>query len=132
MPFLTLTINLITTKNYLMSTLSKDYSQSGSNYHDQAAATGLAARYHKLIEDLKFSHFALISLAILVGSCLGGVAAMYVLMAGLPIWAVGIGLAASLANLVACIAQAPTKWVVNLFTRSVIVNAILFTVSVLL
>ncbi len=105
--------------------LGKDAVSSQS--HSQKVAG--KSWYARLIQDLTFSHFALISLAILFGSCLGGVAAMYVLMAGFPIWAVGIGLAASLANLVACIAQAPTRWVVNLFTFSVVVNLLLFIVS---
>lgn len=91
---------------------------------------GLLSRWNQLIDDLKFSHFGLICISILFGSCMGGVAAMFILQAGMPIWVVGIALAVSLANLVASIAQAPTKWVVNLFTLSLIVNLILLLVAI--
>lgn len=91
---------------------------------------GLLGRWHKMIEDLEFSHFALICISILFGSCMGGVAAMFIMQAGMPIWVVGIALAVSLANLVASIAQAPTKWVVNLFTLSLVVNIILLLIAV--
>jgi hypothetical protein len=113
-----------------MSTYSSHLGKTEMNLQSHTTTSSAGTGwYSRLIEDLKFSHFGLISLAILFGSCLGGVAAMYVLMAGFPIWAVGVGLAASLANLVACIAQAPTRWVVNLFTFSVVVNLLLFILS---
>jgi hypothetical protein len=88
------------------------------------SSTGLTLmqRYDRFIEGLKFSHFGLISMAILFGSCLGSIAAMCVFYNGAPIWVFAIGLFASMANLVACIGQAPTKWVVNIFVLSVLVN----------
>ena len=92
--------------------------------------TGLLGSWNKMIDNLKFSHFGLICISILFGSCMGGVAAMYILQAGMPIWVVGIALSASLANLVASIAQAPTKWVVNLFALSLVINLILLLVAI--
>lgn len=83
------------------------------------------SRYDKLIEDLKFSYFGLISMTILIGSIVGGIATMYVFENGAPFWQFVIGLAVSMANLVTAISQAPTKWVINLFALSVIVNTIL-------
>lgn len=83
------------------------------------------SRYDKLIEDFKFSYFGLISMTILIGSIVGGIATMYVFENGAPFWQFVIGLAVSMANLVAAISQAPTKWVINLFALSVIVNTIL-------
>lgn len=112
-----------------MSTYSSHLSKNEVSLQTSSASTTSNGWYAKLIDNLTFSHFGLISVAILFGSCLGGVAAMYVLMARLPIWAVGIGLSVSLANLVACIAQAPTKWVVNLFVLSIVVNLLLFVVA---
>lgn len=108
-----------------MTTYAKQLDQAASNRQ----SLGLLGRYHRLIEDLKFSHFGLICISILFGSCMGGVAAMYILEAGMPIWVVGIALAVSLANLVASIAQAPTKWVVNLFTFSLIINLLLLLIA---
>ena len=76
-------------------------------------------------EQLRFSHFAIISLSILVGSCLGGIASMYVFMNGAPFWQFVLGLGVSMANLVASIAQAPTRWVLLVFTASLLINLLL-------
>lgn len=109
-----------------MTTYAKHYEGTTVTQHN----SGVSGRWNKMIENLKFSHFALICISILFGSCMGGVAAMYILQAGMPIWVVGIALAVSLANLVASIAQAPTKWVVNLFAFSLLVNIILLLIAV--
>lgn len=101
-----------------MSTVAKNFSQSQAN----SSELSLSARYNKFIEDLKFSHFGLISMAILFGSIMGGIAAMYVFENQAPMWQFILGLGVSMANLVASIAQAPTKWVFNLLVLSVIVN----------
>lgn len=101
-----------------MSTVAKNFSQSQAS----SSELSLSARYNKFIEDLKFSHFGLISMAILFGSIMGGIAAMYVFENQAPMWQFILGLGVSMANLVASIAQAPTKWVFNLLVLSVIVN----------
>jgi hypothetical protein len=79
-------------------------------------------RYETFIKRIEFYHFGIITMAILTGSCLGSISAMFVFYNGAPIWVFAIGLFASLANLVACISQAPTKWVVIFFALSVAVN----------
>ena len=104
-----------------MSTIAKNFSQSQANSNELS----LSAHYNKFIEDLKFSHFGLISMAILIGSIMGGIAAMFVFQNNAPDWQFIVGLAFSMANLVACIAQAPTKWVFNLFALSLLVNTLL-------
>ncbi len=104
-----------------MATIAKTFNQSQSNSNELSLST----RYNKLIEDLKFSHFGLISMAILVGSIMGGIAAMFVFENHAPLWQFIVGLTFSMANLVASIAQAPTKWVFNLFVLSLLVNSIL-------
>jgi hypothetical protein len=68
-------------------------------------------------------------MAILIGSIMGGVAAMFVFQNDTPLWQFITGLAFTMANLVASIAQAPTKWVFNLFILSLIVNSILILVN---
>lgn len=103
-----------------MATLTKTYAGTSSMTSNSSASA-----YDKLIERLKFSHFALISMTILIGSCAGGIASMYVFMNGAPFWQFVLGLAVSMANLVAAISQAPTKWVFNLFVLSVVINAFL-------
>src|SRR5688572_23081997 len=86
-------------------------------------------KYEKLIEGLKFNHFAVIASAILIGSCLGSIAAMSLFYYHAPIWVFAIGLFATMANLIVCIAQAPTKWVVNLFAFSALVNTVLIIIA---
>jgi hypothetical protein len=108
-----------------MTTYAKHLNETTVRHYN----IGLLGRWNNMIENLKFSHFGLICISILFGSCMGGVAAMFILQAGMPIWVVGIALAASLANLVASIAQAPTKWVVNLFAISLLINIALLLIA---
>ena len=107
-----------------MSTIAKSFNQTQTN------ELSLSARYNKFIEDLKFSHFGLISMAILIGSCMGGIAAMFVFQNHAPEWEFIVGLIFSMMNLVACISQAPTKWVFNLFVLSLLVNSVLIIVNI--
>ena len=113
-----------------MTTITKSFGRAhASETHSNPTSKGLVGRYNKLIENLKFSHFGLVAMAILIGSIIGGLAAMFVFEAGAPFWQFIVGLTFSMANLVASIAQAPTKWVFNLFILSLIVNSILILVN---
>jgi hypothetical protein len=118
----------------IMSTLTKDLSEqemAGYNSRTQAAAPRKATilqRYDSFIESVKFSHFAIMAMAILIGSCLGSVAAMLLFYNGAPLWVFIIALFASLANLVVSISQSPTKWMVNTFILSVLVNLVLIAI----
>ncbi|MGZ3899798.1 MAG: hypothetical protein ACXVNM_01830 [Bacteroidia bacterium] len=85
--------------------------------------------YDKFIESLKFSYFGIISMTILIGSIVGGISAMYILKTDAPIWQLGLCMATAMANNVAAIGQAPTKWVVNLFLACIVVNAILILIN---
>lgn len=87
--------------------------------------------YDRFIESIKFSHFGVIAMAILFGSCLGSIATMKVFENNAPLWQFVLSLAVTMANLVACISQAPTKWVVNLFSLSVVVNVILLLLNII-
>lgn len=109
-----------------MSTVAKNFSQSQAS----SSELSLGARYNKFIEDLKFSHFGLISMTILFGSIMGGIASMYVFQSGAPMWQFIVGLSFSMANLVAAISQAPTKWAFNLFALSVVVNVLLILANI--
>lgn len=64
-------------------------------------------------------------MSILVVSCMGGIASMFVFQNHAPFWQFCIGLSVSMANLIACISQAPTKWVVNLSIAAILVNVAL-------
>jgi flagellar biosynthesis protein FliR len=87
--------------------------------------------YQALIEKLNFSYFGLISMTILIGSCLGGIAAMYILKEDAPIWQLALCMGVSMANNVAAISQAPTKWVVNSFIIGFVVNIILIVINII-
>jgi len=108
-----------------MTTLAKSYS------HTQAleSTTGLRGRYNAFIKKLEFSYFGLIAVAILVGSCLGSAATMKIFENNAPFWQFVLSLGITMANLVACISQAPTKWVVNLFGAGLVINTVLLAVN---
>jgi hypothetical protein len=108
-----------------MTTITKDFEVSSAAQLREYTGLSLSARYNNFIEGLKFSHFGLIVMTMLIGSMLGSISAMFVFYNGAPIWVFAIGLFAAVANLVACISQAPTKWVVNCFLLSVVVNVTL-------
>ena len=114
-----------------MTTITKSYGQSHTSHQTQSnsSSLSLSQRYDNYIESLKFSHFGLISMAILIGSIIGGIAAMFVFQANAPFWQFIVGLGFTMANLVASIAQAPTKWVFNLFVLSLIVNTLLIVTN---
>ncbi len=70
-------------------------------------------------------------MTILIGSIMGGIAAMFILKNDAPIWQLGICMASAMANNVAAIGQAPTKWVVNLFLACLSINIILILLNVI-
>jgi hypothetical protein len=110
-----------------MTTLAKTYGRVDS----RAQSSGLSLSYNRFIKKLEFSYFGLISMAILIGSCLGSIATMQVFQNNAPMWQFILSLGFSMANLVACIGQAPTKWVVNLFALCILGNAALLVANIL-
>lgn len=97
----------------------------------QSATKVQNSAYDKFIERLKFSYFGIISMTILIGSIVGGISAMYILKTDAPIWQLGLCMATAMANNVAAIGQAPTKWVVNLFLVCMVVNTLLILANIL-
>jgi len=89
-----------------------------------------SSSYDRLIQKLDFSYFGLISMTILVGSIIGGLSASVVLSNDAPIWQLCLVSAAAMASNTAAIAQAPTKWVVNLFIVSTLINLILILINI--
>ncbi len=112
-----------------MTTLAKTYSHVNQNEKVQSAS--LTAKYNLFIKKLEFSHYGIIAMAILIGSCLGSITTMKVFENNAPLWQFIVSLGFTMANLVTCIAQAPTKWVVNLFTASLLVNILLLVVNLI-
>lgn len=89
------------------------------------------SKYDQWIESLNFSYFGIISMTILVGSIIGGIAAAMILSTNAPIWQLGTCAAVSMGNNAAAIGQAPTKWIVNLFFISIVANGILILMNIL-
>lgn len=110
-----------------MTTLAKTYSHANQNQLVQSGS--LSARYNLFIKKLEFSHFGIIAMAILIGSCLGSITTMKIFENHAPDWQFIVSLGITMANLVACISQAPTKWVVSLFTASIVVNTLLLVIN---
>lgn len=110
-----------------MTTFAKSY------HHVQASenTNTLSNRYNAFIKEIEFSHYGIIAMAILIGSCLGSITTMQIFQQGAPLWQFIVSLAFTMANLVACIAQAPTKWVVNFFAACILVNGILLAINIL-
>lgn len=104
--------------------MEKTISIKSSDY-SQVSHTSKKSKYDLFIENLNFSYFGLISMTILAGSIIGGIAAALILGNNAPIWELGLCAAVSMANNTAAIGQAPTKWVFNLFVLSILVNALL-------
>ena len=111
------------------STINLKSSQK-ANYSTKNATAELGG-YAKLIEKLNFSYFGIMSMTILIGSIIGGIAASCILSNDAPVWQLGVCAAVSMANNTAGIGQAPTKWVINLFLLSLVVNTLLIIVNIL-
>jgi hypothetical protein len=97
-------------------------------YAHRSKSTSVSA-YDKFLEKLKFSYFGIISMTISIGSILGGIAAMYIFQNDAPIWQLALVMGISMANNVACIGQAPIKWVMNLFFAATIINSLFIIVN---
>ncbi|MEW6774511.1 MAG: hypothetical protein AB1304_10995 [Bacteroidota bacterium] len=85
----------------------------------------------KLDEFAEKGYYGMISVAILAGSVMGGVMAMFALEKD-SIFLVALGLAFTMANLVLSIAQAPAKWIVRAFLLSLAVNVLIILISLMM
>jgi hypothetical protein len=112
-----------------MTTIAKAYSHV--NQHETVQSVSLSTGYDRFIKKLEFSHYGLVAMAILIGSCLGSIATMKIFQNHAGDWQFIVSLGFTMANLVACIGQAPTKWVVNLFAASLFVNALLLVINII-
>ncbi len=105
--------------------------QQATISHARSNQAARPTSYDRWIQKLNFSYFGIISMTILIGSIIGGISAMYILQYNAPIWQLGLCMSAAMANNVAAIGQASTKWVVNLFLICVVVNTVLILVNAL-
>jgi len=110
-----------------MSTITKH--NLGVAHSERAGAQ--STWYTRFIDEATYNYFFLISFVIAVGSCLGGITAMYILKENAPIWQLIINIYLTMGCNVACIGQASTKWVVRLFGLSALANIVLLLANVL-
>jgi len=106
-----------------MSTLAKTYT------NQKTSSISIDKRYNKLMDKLQFSYFGLISMTILIGSIIGGVAAMYIFKNNASMWQFIFCIGFSTMNNVFAISQAPVKWVFNTFVLTVFVNVLLILIN---
>jgi hypothetical protein len=103
-----------------MATIAKNFNPALQSTH----SVSLSERYNQFIEKIKFSYYGIITMTMIIGSCLGGIATMYVFQNDAPIWQFCVITAISMTNNVAAISQAPMKWVVNVFVLNILINSI--------
>ena len=108
-----------------MTTLTKTYANQNTS------SVSLNERYKKLMDKLQFSYFGLISMTILIGSIIGGIAAMYIFENNAPIWQFIFCIGFSTMNNVFAISQAPVKWVFNTFVLTILVNVLLILINIM-
>lgn len=108
-----------------MSTLTKTYTNQNTS------STSLNERYSTLMDKLQFSYFGLISMTILIGSIIGGIAAMYIFKNDAPLWQFIFCIGFSTMNNVFAISQAPVKWVFNTFVLTILVNVLLILINIM-
>lgn len=89
------------------------------------------AHYNKIIDELEGVYFGFISMAIAIGSALGGISVMYLLENHAPLWEMAIGISFSLANNIIAILQLHARWVLDFFLLNLIVNGILILINVI-
>lgn len=85
----------------------------------------------KLDEFAQKGYYGMISIAILAGSVMGGIMAMFALEKN-QLFLMALGLAFTMANLVLSIGQAPPKWIVRAFLLSLVINLLIILVSIAL
>lgn len=82
----------------------------------------------KLDELTERAYYGVLSMAILIGSVMGGIMAMYVSEKS-NMLLLSIGLAVTMANLVFNIAQMPAKWIVRALIASVLINTLIILLT---
>lgn len=88
------------------------------------------AHYNKIIDELEEAYFGFISMAIVIGSALGGISLMFLSENHAPLWECALGISFSLTNNIIAILQLHARWVLDFFLLNLIVNGILILVNV--
>ena len=101
----------------------------GQKATTQAKTIATNSWYDNLIAKAESSYFGLIAMTISIGSILGGIGAMYIFQNDALTWQLAVCMSFAMANNVAAIGQAPTKWLVNIFAVDVLVSLLLIAIN---
>lgn len=113
-----------------MATLIRMHGHSHLHGHSHARIfttdnSRLITRYKEIIRSLDEVYFGMISMVILIGSCIGGIAVMYAFENNAPLWQILVGVTFSMMNNIAAIVQLKTKWIFNIFVLNILINGTL-------
>lgn len=80
-------------------------------------------------EKLQFNYYAIIVMTLLIGSCVGAIAAANILSSGASTWQLALCASLSMFNNTTAIGNMPVKWVVWSFLIALIGNVMLIAVN---
>lgn len=80
---------------------------------------------NKVIEDLEFYRYSVMSITITAGSCIGSFAVFFMSQSNAPVWQMALCGGISMMSNAMAIAMAPIKWLVWTFIASVFINVAL-------
>lgn len=117
-----------------MATIIRMHGHSHLHGHNHARvfsteSNHLVIRYKEIIRTLDSVYFGFISMVVLIGSCIGGIAVMYTFEYHAPMWQILIGVTFSMMNNIAAIVQLKTKWVFNIFILNILINSTLILIN---
>lgn len=98
---------------------------------DSKKTSGILNWYHKIVEELEGVYFGFISMAIVIGSAIGGISLMFSFENHAPIWTSIAGIVAVLAGNIAAILQLHTKWILDFFILNLVINGMLIIINVI-
>lgn len=101
----------------------------GHSHLDSKKSSGILSRYHEFTEELEGVYFGFISMAIAIGSAIGGISLMFSFENHAPIWTAVLGIALTLTNNIVAILQLHARWVLDFFLLNLIVNVLLIVIN---
>ena len=90
----------------------------------------LIDKINTVIDREQNNYYGIMTLAITAGSCLAGVAAMFILQSGAPIWQLATVAATAMGSNAMAIGQAPFKTFAWSFLISAVASAVFIAINV--
>ena len=83
------------------------------------------------IEKQEFNYYGIMSVTIVLGTCLASVALMYMLINDAPVWEVATLAAVAMGSNAASISHSPLRWVVWAFIINVVISLLLLAINII-